>query len=59
MHLSLIQLEALDKSRMVRVRFVHKDVVNYPLVSVAIQFWGQKHRVEVAVSPQLRHPLIL
>ncbi len=47
-HQSLIQPEALDKSRMVRVRCVHGDVVNHPLVSVAIQFRGQKHRVEVA-----------
>ncbi len=58
-HQSLIQPEALDKSRVVRVRYVHGDVVNYSLVSVAIKFRGQKHRVEVAVSPHLRHPLIL
>ncbi len=38
---------------------MHGDVVNYSLVSVAIKFRGQKHRVEVAVSPHLRHPLIL
>ncbi len=56
---SLIQPEALDKSRVVRVRYVHGDVVNYSLVSVAIKYRGQKHRVEVAVSPHLRHPLIL
>ncbi len=58
-HQSLIQPEVLDKSRVVRVRYVHGDMVNYSLVSVAIKFRGQKHRVEVAVSPHLRHPLIL
>ncbi len=44
---------------MVRVRCVHRDVVNYPLMSVAIQFRGQKHSLETAVNPHLRHPLIL
>ncbi len=58
-HQSLIQLGALDKSRVVPVRCVHGDVVKYPLMSVLIQFRGQKHSVEVAVNPHLRHPLIL
>ncbi len=58
-HQSLIQPEALDKSCMVRVRCVHGDVVKYPVVLLAIQFRGQKHMVEVAVNPRLRHPLIL
>ncbi len=58
-HQSLIQPEALDKSCMVRVRCVHGDVVKYPVVLLAIQFRGQKHDVEVAVNPRLRHPLIL
>ncbi len=58
-HQSLIQPEALDKSCMVRVRCVHGDVVKYPVVLLAIQFRGQKHKVEVAVNPRLRHPLIL
>ncbi len=58
-HQSLIQPEALDKSCMHRVRCVHGDVVKYPVVLLAIQFWGQKHNVEVAVNPHLRHPLIL
>ncbi len=58
-HQSLIQPEALDKSCMVRVRCVHGDVVKYPVVLSAIQFRGQKHNVEVAVNPRLRHPLIL
>ncbi len=44
---------------MVRVRCVHGDVVKYPVVLLAIQFRGQKHKVEVAVNPRLRHPLIL
>ncbi len=58
-HQSLIQSEALDKSCMVRVRCVHGDVVKYPVVLLTIQFWGHKHKVEVAVNPRLRHPLIL
>ncbi len=44
---------------MVRVRCVHGDVVKYPVVLLAIQFRGQKHNVEVAVKPHLRHLLIL
>ncbi len=58
-HQSLIQPEALDKSCMVRVRCVHGDMVKYPVVLLTIQFRGQKHNVEVAVNPHLRHPLIL
>ncbi len=58
-HQSLIQPETLDKSCMVRVRCVHGDVVKYPVVLLAIQFRGHKHKVEVAVNPRLRHPLIL
>ncbi len=58
-HQSLIQPEALDKSCMVRVRCVHGDVVKHPVVLLTIQFGGQKHNVEVAVNPHLRHPLIL
>ncbi len=58
-HQSLIQPEALDKSCMVRVRCVHGDVVTYPVVLLTIPFRGQKHKVEVAVNPRLRHPLIL
>ncbi len=58
-HQSLIQPEALDKSCMVRVRCVHGDVVTYPVVLLTVQFRGQKHKVEVAVNPRLRHPQIL
>ncbi len=58
-HQSLVQPEALDTSCMFRVRCVHGDVAEYPVVHLAIQFWGQKHNVEVAVNPHLRHPLIL
>ncbi len=58
-HQSLVQPEALDTSCMVRVRCVHGDVAEYPVVHLAIQFRGQKHNVEVAVNPHLRHPLIL
>ncbi len=58
-HQSLVQPEALDMSCMVRVRCVHGDVAEYPVVRLSIQFRGQKHNVEVAVNPHLRHPLIL
>ncbi|XP_048039104.1 uncharacterized protein LOC125263947 [Megalobrama amblycephala] len=58
-HQSLILSGALDASRLVKVRCVHRDVVRYPLVPVIIQFRGQKHSVEVAVNPHLRHPIIL
>ncbi|KAI7796732.1 hypothetical protein IRJ41_005254, partial [Triplophysa rosa] len=58
-HQSLVRPGALDNSRMVRVRCVHGDVVRYPLIPILIQFRGEKHRVEVAVNPHLRHPLIL
>ncbi len=56
---SLIQQRALDTSRKVKVRCVHGDVVNYPLVPVAITFPGKIHRMEVAVNSHLKHPLIL
>ncbi len=58
-HQSLVQPEALDTSCMFRVRCVHGDVAEYPVVHLAIQFQGKKHNVEVAVNPHLRHPLIL
>uniref|UniRef100_A0A8C2BR64 Gypsy retrotransposon integrase-like protein 1 n=1 Tax=Cyprinus carpio TaxID=7962 RepID=A0A8C2BR64_CYPCA len=58
-HQSLMQPGALDTSRVVKVRCVHGDVVEYPVVPIIIQFRGQKHSVEVAVSPHLRHPIIL
>lgn len=58
-HPSLIQSTAWDMSRKVRVRCVHGEVVNYPLVTLTIQFRGKKHNVKVAVNQHLRHPLIL
>ncbi|XP_057214591.1 uncharacterized protein LOC130569165 [Triplophysa rosa] len=58
-HQSLIQVVALDTGRMVKVRCVHGDVVNYPLVPLTIKFRGQNHSVEVAVNKHLRYPLIL
>ncbi len=39
---------------MVRVSCVHRDVAEYPVVRLAIQFRGQKHNVEVSVNPHLR-----
>ncbi len=56
---SLMQQRALDTSRKVKVRCVHGNVADYPLVPVSIQFRGKMHRMEVAVNPHLKHPLIL
>ncbi len=58
-HQSLIQQRALDTGRKVKVRCVHGDVANYPLVPVSIKFREKKHRMEVAVNSHLKHPLIL
>ncbi len=58
-HQSLMQQRALDTSRKVKVRCVHGDMVDYPLVPVSIKFRGKTHRMEVAVNPHLKHPLIL
>ncbi len=58
-HQSLMQQRALDTSCKIKVRCVHGDVVDYPLVPVAIKFRGKTHRIEVAVNSHLKHPLIL
>ncbi len=58
-HQSLMQQRALDMSRKVKVRCVHGDVADYPLVAVSIKFRGKTHRMEVAVNSHLKHPLIL
>ncbi len=58
-HQSLMQQRALDMSRKVKVRCVHGDVADYPLVPVSIKFWGKTHRMEVAVNSHLKHPQIL
>ncbi len=58
-HQSLMQQRALDTSRKVKVRCVHGDVADYPLVPVSIKFRGKTHRMEVAVNSHLKHPLIL
>ncbi len=58
-HQSLMQQRALDTSRKVKVRCVHGDVTDYPLVPVSITFQGKTHRMEVAVNSHLKHPLIL
>ncbi len=57
-HQSLIQQRALDTGRKVKVRCVHGDVADYPLVPVLIKFQGKMHRMEVAVNSHLKHPLI-
>ncbi len=45
-HQSLMQQRALDTSCKIKVRCVHGDVVDYPLVPVAIKFRGKTHRIE-------------
>ncbi len=57
-HQSLIQQRALDTGRKVKVRCVHSDVADYPLVPVSIKFRGKMHRMEVVVNSHLKHPLI-
>ncbi len=54
-----MQQRALDMSRKVKVRCVHGEVADYPLVPVSIKFRGKAHRMEVAVNSHLKHPLIL
>ncbi len=58
-HQGLIQQRALDTGRKVKVRCVHGDMANYPLVPVSIKFRGKIHRIEVAVNSHLKHLLIL
>ncbi len=58
-HQSLMQQRVLDTSRKVKVRCVHGEVADYPLVPVSIKFRGKAHRMEVAVNSHLKHPLIL
>ncbi len=58
-HQSLIQQRALDTGHKVKVRCVHGDVANSALVPVSIKFRGKIHRMQVAVSSHLKHPLIL
>ncbi len=52
-HQSLMQQRTLDMNRKVKVRFVHGDLVNYPLVPVSIQFLRKIHRMKVAVNSHL------
>ncbi len=58
-HQSLMQQRALDTSHKVKMRYVHREVVDYPLVPVAIKFRGKTHKMEVTVNSHLKHPLIL
>lgn len=41
------------------VKCVHRDIHQYPVVSLVLKFKGKKHRVKTAVSPRLLYPLIL
>ncbi len=58
-HQSLMQQRALDTSHNVKMRCVHREVVDYPLVPVAIKFRGKTHKMEVTVNSHLKQPLIL
>ena len=42
-----------------RVRCVHGDVNDYPVVTLKMYFKGKKHRVRAGVSTRLTHTLIL
>ncbi|XP_051571299.1 uncharacterized protein LOC127450889 [Myxocyprinus asiaticus] len=58
-HQRLVQHEALGTAKTVRVKCVHGDIHNYPVVTLMIKFRGTKHRVEATVSSRLTHTLIL
>ncbi|XP_060782398.1 uncharacterized protein LOC132889677 [Neoarius graeffei] len=58
-HQNLVQDEALGGAQLVKVLCVHRDVHNYPLVSVHIFFQGEKFIVKAAVNPRLTHSIIL
>ncbi|XP_061767902.1 uncharacterized protein LOC133559923 [Nerophis ophidion] len=58
-HQNLVRPGALRHATRLKIRCVHGDVHEYPIVPVEIWYDGQKHRVEVAVSTHLSHPVIL
>ncbi|XP_077936125.1 uncharacterized protein LOC144383152 [Gasterosteus aculeatus] len=58
-HQNLVRPGALVEADRVRIRCVHGDVHEYPVVSVEIRYAGKKHRMRVAVSSHLTHPVIL
>uniref|UniRef100_A0AAQ4P4Q9 CCHC-type domain-containing protein n=1 Tax=Gasterosteus aculeatus aculeatus TaxID=481459 RepID=A0AAQ4P4Q9_GASAC len=58
-HQSLVRPGALVEASRVRIRCVHGDVHEYPIVSVEFRHRGKKHSVKAAVSSRLTHPVIL
>ncbi|XP_062418320.1 uncharacterized protein LOC134129059 [Pungitius pungitius] len=58
-HQSLVRPGALVEASRVRIRCVHGDIHEYPIVSVELRFKGKKYRIKVAVSSHLTHPVIL
>ncbi|XP_069381335.1 uncharacterized protein [Paralichthys olivaceus] len=58
-HQRLVRTGALMEASWVKVRCVHGDIHEYPVVTLLISYKGKKHRVEAGVSPRLTLPLIL
>uniref|UniRef100_A0AAQ4REK5 Gypsy retrotransposon integrase-like protein 1 n=1 Tax=Gasterosteus aculeatus aculeatus TaxID=481459 RepID=A0AAQ4REK5_GASAC len=58
-HQRLVRHGALVEASRVSIKCVHGDIHDYPVVPIEIRFGGKKHRVRVAVSSRLTHPLIL
>ncbi|XP_061918090.1 uncharacterized protein LOC133659350 [Entelurus aequoreus] len=58
-HQNLVRPGALKRATRVKIRCIHGDVHEYPIVPVQILYEGQKHKVKVAVSVHLTHPVIL
>uniref|UniRef100_A0AAQ4RXT8 CCHC-type domain-containing protein n=1 Tax=Gasterosteus aculeatus aculeatus TaxID=481459 RepID=A0AAQ4RXT8_GASAC len=58
-HQRLVRPGALVEASRVSIKCVHGDIHDYPVVPIEIRFGGKKHRVRVAVSSRLTHPLIL
>ncbi|XP_062415775.1 uncharacterized protein LOC134107852 [Pungitius pungitius] len=58
-HQSLVRPGALVEASRVKIRCVHGDIHEYPIVSVELRFKGRKYRIKVAVSSHLTHSVIL
>ena len=58
-HQCLVRPGALLEASRARVKCVHGDIREYPMVTVEIRLRGKAYRVRAAVSPRLTHSLIL
>ena len=58
-HQDLVRPGALVEAARVRIKSVHGDIHEYPVVPVEIWFKGKKYSTKVAGSSHLTHPLIL